>query len=262
MKSGHRLRAAVFRSWGIFEHLPCYYQEWSVWVLMYWNPAAQKVGMRPSVQNNYTKKEITLLPKYTPLYVWRLYGDLEAELDFPSCEISFCSPAGQLHHFPCFPIFHSRLSSHPCRCGGLLKTKKPWCSMVLPASCYMLPTPVVAGGKSLSSACAISTALHQPQGLKYHNIKPLWSNAWMHPVEAGRDTSLCLWKWIRGSTNVKRHTWKRSLQFLSGIKGSFSIIWNGFCQVEKKWMPRRWDCPSTIWIPPTEVAQPDLCLCW
>lgn len=83
---------------------------------MYWNPAAQKVGMRPSVQNNYTKKEITLLPKYTPLYVWRLYGDLEAELDFPSCEISFCSPAGQLHHFPCFPIFHSRLSSHTRTC--------------------------------------------------------------------------------------------------------------------------------------------------
>lgn len=106
--------------------------------------------------------------------------------------------------------------------------------MALPASCCMLLTPVVDGGKALSSACVISTALHQPQGLKYHNIKPLRCGTWMHPDETGRDTSLCLWKWIGGSTNVKHHTWKRSLQFLSGIKGSFTIIWNEFCQVEKK----------------------------
>lgn len=59
-----------------------------------------------SFRSNYTKKKKknTLPPKYIPLYVSRLYGDLEAELDFPSCEISFCSPAGQLHHLPCFPI--------------------------------------------------------------------------------------------------------------------------------------------------------------
>lgn len=150
---------------------------------MYWNPAAQKVGVRPSVQNNYTKKEITLLPKYTPLYVWRLYGDLEAELDFPSCEISFCSPAGQLHHFPCFPIFHSRLSSHTRTCGGLFFFLNSTCCMVLPASCCMLLTPVVDGGKALSSACVILPALHQPQGLKYHNIKPLSSNTWMRLAE-------------------------------------------------------------------------------
>lgn len=153
---------------------------------MYWNPAARKAGVRPSVRNNYTKKEITLLPKYTPLYVWRLYGDLEAELDFPGCEISFCSPAGQLHHFPCFPIFHSRLSSHTRTCGGL------FFFFLIARACMAVLMLAVDGGKALSSAGVVSPALHQPRGLKYHNIKPLWSNTRMHPDETGGDTSLCL----------------------------------------------------------------------
>lgn len=52
--------------------------------------------MRVLVGNNYTKKRNHFAAKTYPTLC---YGDLDAELDFPSCEISFCSPAGRLHHF-------------------------------------------------------------------------------------------------------------------------------------------------------------------
>lgn len=81
--------------------------------------------------------------------------------------------------------------------------------------------------------CVTSLALHQPQGLKNSNVKPFWRNTWKHPIETGRDASLCLGKWIRGSPNVKHHPWKRSLQFLRGIKGSFTLALSEFSQVEK-----------------------------
>ncbi len=52
--------------------------------------------MRAFVVNNNTKKRNHFAAK---IYPTLCYGDLERELDFPSCEISFCSPAGQPHHF-------------------------------------------------------------------------------------------------------------------------------------------------------------------
>lgn len=70
--------------------------------------------MRTFVERNYTqkkKKEMTLLPKYVPLG----YGDLDRELDFPSCKISCCRPPGQAH----------RLTPHPAACGF------PLCCLVL-----------------------------------------------------------------------------------------------------------------------------------
>lgn len=204
---------------------------------MFWNPTTQKVATRMVFRNNYTKK-ITLPPKYIPLYVWRLYGDLETELDFPSCEISFCSPAGQLHHLPCFPILHCRLSSHTHACRGLfLFFFYSTCSTHLMLCVTVDSRGRLMGGRWAPRArvcvCVTSLALHQPQGPKNSNVGPFWRNTWKHPIETGRDASLCLWKWIRGSPNVKHHTWKRSLQFLSGIKGSFTMTLNEFYQVEK-----------------------------
>lgn len=48
------------------------------------------------VENNYTKRRNHFAAQiYPPL----CYGDLDRELEFPGCEISFCSPAGQPRHY-------------------------------------------------------------------------------------------------------------------------------------------------------------------
>lgn len=140
------------------------------------------MAMKVFVENNYTKKRNRFAAK---IYPTLCYGDLDAELDFPSCEISFCSPAGQPHHFA---IPHRRLP--------LLHThavfSAPWAPLHLQhrASRYMLlSTPVDDWEKTVSSVCHfIGSALVQMRKNgslsrsweALHESDPLWLAETLH----------------------------------------------------------------------------------
>lgn len=132
------------------------------------------MAMRVFVENNYTKKRNQFAAK---IYPTLCYGDLDAELDFSSCEISFCSPAGQPHH-----------SAIPHRRLPLLHThavfSAPWAPLHLQhqASCYMLlSTPVVDWEKTVSSMCHfIGSALVQTW--KHGSLSHSWEALQSDPL--------------------------------------------------------------------------------
>lgn len=84
------------------------------------------------------------------IYPTLCYGDLDGELDFPSCEISFCSPAGQPHHYA---IPRCRLPSlHKCSLC-LFRSTRSLSRLQHLASCHMLlSTSLVDWEETVSSA--------------------------------------------------------------------------------------------------------------
>jgi len=64
------------------------------------HPGSSEMTIATFVGNNYIKRQKHFAAK---IYATLCYGDLDRELDFSSCEISFCSPAGQPRHYaiPC-----------------------------------------------------------------------------------------------------------------------------------------------------------------
>lgn len=184
--------------------------------------------IRVFVENNYTKKNKTN-HFAAKIYPTLCYGDLDAELDFPSCEITFCSPAGQPHHFATphcrLPLLHTHAAF-----------STPWPLLLLQhlASRYM---SLSVGGweKTVSSARHfIGSALVQTR--KNGNLSHSREARQSDPSWLAEIPRTCLRKWIghlcSRSTNVKHHTSK-------GLFKSKSQGWEGLL-LHIRWFSIKW----------------------
>lgn len=156
---------------------------------------------RAFVENNYAKKRNHFAAK---IYPTLCYGDLDRELDFPSCEISFCSPAGQPHHFAYTPTEGSR------RCTRMQSVPVPLRELALHlqhlAWRYTLLSAALAH-------CKLRKSLHwlciSPNVERWHP-EPCARGATFWPVVIGRETSHVYENGsdmhLAGPRNVKHHT--------------------------------------------------------
>lgn len=211
-------------------------------------PTLLKMMMRAFVVNNYTKKRNHFAAK---IYPTLCYGDLDRELDFPSCEISFCSPAGQPHHFA---IPHCRLPSLHAHAARAFSS--PRVPFAFAASSLTLFVIINVSGR-LAEDCELCVSLHwlciSPNVEKWHP-KPSMRITSIWPIVTGRGTSY-VYENESGAHLVDRQMSNFTLQkpfsiSPSGIK--VTLIWGSLTpthrwfSINKKWIRRLWACPSTI----------------
>lgn len=119
------------------------------------------------------KKEITFAAKTYPTLC---SGDLDAELDFPSCEISFCSRAGQLQRF-CLCRTVGSSFSHTQDCFFSAK----WDNACNYSTCYFTASAWLRKGKkkmessSISYSC-LTTVAAAEGGMRKHLVDQYMSN--------------------------------------------------------------------------------------